>query len=98
MLLPEGVFRPEAVAAMRELATAPMSGGFGATVLKALFAGWLIATMVWLLPSARSARLATILLVTYVVGARPTVAHHRGLGGSRVRGADQSRAFRRLRA
>ena len=67
LLLPEGVFRPEVAAAMRELATEPMSSGFGATVLKALFAGWLIATMVWLLPSARSARLATILLVTYVV-------------------------------
>jgi formate-nitrite transporter family protein len=67
LLLPEGVFRPEAAAAMRELATEPMSSGFGATVLKALFAGWLIATMVWLLPSARSARLATILLVRYVV-------------------------------
>ena len=67
LLLPEGVFRPEVGAAMRELATEPMSSGFGATVLKALFAGWLIATMVWLLPSARSARLATILLVTYVV-------------------------------
>ncbi len=32
-----------------------------------MFAGWLIALMVWLLPSARSARLVTILLITYVV-------------------------------
>jgi formate/nitrite transporter FocA (FNT family) len=67
LLLPSGVFRPEVTDAMRELATDPMSSGFGVTVLKALFAGWLIATMVWLLPSARSARLATVLLVTYVV-------------------------------
>jgi formate/nitrite transporter FocA (FNT family) len=33
-----------------------------------MFAGWLIALMVWLLPSARSARFPTILVVTYVVG------------------------------
>jgi formate/nitrite transporter FocA (FNT family) len=67
LVLPEGVFRPEVVAAMHELAIEPMKANFGATVLKALFAGWLIATMVWLLPSARSARLTTVLLVTYVV-------------------------------
>ncbi len=67
LLTPEGVFRPEVTAAMHELSVAPLQGGFGATVLRALFAGWLIAMMVWLLPSARSARLATVLIVTYVV-------------------------------
>ena len=36
-------------------------------MLKAIFAGWLIALMVWILPSARSAKLLTVLLVTYVV-------------------------------
>jgi formate-nitrite transporter family protein len=34
---------------------------------KAMLAGWLIALMVWLLPSARSARLFVIILLTYVV-------------------------------
>jgi formate/nitrite transporter FocA (FNT family) len=33
----------------------------------AVFAGWLIALMIWLLPSARSARLFVILLLTWVV-------------------------------
>jgi formate/nitrite transporter FocA (FNT family) len=37
------------------------------TAAKSVFAGWLIAMMVWLLPSARSARLLTVLLITYVV-------------------------------
>ena len=37
------------------------------TLVRAFFAGWLIALMVWILPSARSARLLTVLLVTYVV-------------------------------
>jgi formate/nitrite transporter FocA (FNT family) len=67
LLTPEGVFRPEVTVAMHELSLALLQGGFGATVLRALFAGWLIAMMVWLLPSARSARLATVLIVTYVV-------------------------------
>jgi len=40
---------------------------FYATLLKAFFAGWLIALMVWILPSAQSARLITILIITYVV-------------------------------
>ena len=35
--------------------------------LKAVLAGWLIALMVWLLPSARSARILVIMLLTYVV-------------------------------
>jgi formate/nitrite transporter FocA (FNT family) len=35
--------------------------------VKSVLAGWLIALMVWMLPSARSARLFVILLLTYVV-------------------------------
>jgi formate/nitrite transporter FocA (FNT family) len=40
---------------------------FGQKLVKAMLAGWLIALMVWLLPSARSARLIVIMLLTYVV-------------------------------
>jgi formate/nitrite transporter FocA (FNT family) len=69
LLTGHGAFEPEVVAAMHTLSLAPMSADFWATVLKAVFAGWLIATMVWLLPSARSARLFIVLLVTYVVSA-----------------------------
>jgi formate/nitrite transporter FocA (FNT family) len=69
VLTPSGTFEPNVVQAMRELSVAPMQAAFGPTVLKAVFAGWLIATMVWLLPSARSARLLIVLLVTYVVSA-----------------------------
>ena len=36
--------------------------------LRAIFAGWLIALMVWLLPFAETARIWVIILVTYVVG------------------------------
>ncbi|SAL86775.1 Inner membrane protein YfdC [Caballeronia arvi] len=62
------VFDTEVTAALAEVARAPFSATFGVTLVRAVFAGWLIALMVWLLPSARSARLLTILLVTYTVG------------------------------
>ena len=51
-----------------EFAMATMDSPFWVTMLKAIFAGWLIALMVWLLPSSGSARLFVILLLTYVVG------------------------------
>jgi formate/nitrite transporter FocA (FNT family) len=62
-----GVFSDDVVKSLGTLATQPFSGSFTVTVVRAMFAGWLIALMVWLLPGARSARLATILLITYVV-------------------------------
>jgi len=68
MLQIPGVFTDEVVKALEVLAKQPFSGTFMVIVVRAVFAGWLIALMVWLLPSARSARLVTILLITYVVG------------------------------
>jgi len=67
LLLPDGVFRDPVVGALRQGAVESVTNGFGATFLRAVFAGWLIALMVWLLPSARSARLLTVLIVAYVV-------------------------------
>ncbi len=68
MLQIPGVFSDEVVKALGALARQPYSGSFMVTAVRAVFAGWLIALMVWLLPSARSARLVTILLITYIVG------------------------------
>lgn len=94
-----GVFSPEVTEALGKVAKVPYSGTFGVTVARALFAGWLIALMVWLLPSARSARLLTILLVTYTV-AVSKLARHRGIGGSGlrrdVRRGERIRLFRRV--
>jgi formate/nitrite transporter FocA (FNT family) len=68
MLQIKGVFAPEVAASLDHVAQAPFSAGFYVTLVRGVFAGWLVALMVWLLPSARSARLLTILLVTYTVG------------------------------
>ncbi|HEX6090295.1 MAG TPA: formate/nitrite transporter family protein [Gemmatimonadales bacterium] len=39
------------------------------TFLRAIFAGWLIALMVWMLPAARSAQFFIVLVMTWLVGA-----------------------------
>lgn len=66
-LLPHGVFTATVVGSLGVIAREAIHHAFGVTLLKAMFAGWLIALMVWILPSARSARLLTVVLITYVV-------------------------------
>ena len=51
-----------------QVSTGSVEGGFGAVFLHAVFAGWLIALMVWLLPAAESARVSIIVIVTYLIG------------------------------
>ena len=63
----DGVFAQPVRAAMSDIARDAVTGPFWPTLVKAILAGWLIALMVWLLPSARSAKLFVILLITYVV-------------------------------
>lgn len=62
-----GVFKPEVLAALGDIAQHALQGSFWSTVLRAIFAGWLIALMVWLLPSSKASSLLTILIITYVV-------------------------------
>jgi formate/nitrite transporter FocA (FNT family) len=70
MLRIPGVFTADVVDALRQISSAAKgTGAFVPTFVRAILAGWLIALMVWLLPSARSGRLLTVLLITYVVGA-----------------------------
>jgi formate/nitrite transporter FocA (FNT family) len=61
------IFPPDVSAAMQDIAQHAIPPVFFATLLRAFFAGWLIALLVWILPSAQSSRLLTILIVTYVV-------------------------------
>jgi formate/nitrite transporter FocA (FNT family) len=54
--------------ALTEIGTAHIGADFAAVFVRAIFAGWLIALMVWLLPGAESARVSIIVILTYVVG------------------------------
>jgi formate-nitrite transporter family protein len=47
--------------------------GFGLTLIHAIFAGWLIALTVWLLPAAEANRVQVIVIVTYVVALAPSL-------------------------
>lgn len=67
LLLPHGIFTPEVTKALGTIGHEAIHHNFAATLLKSVFAGWLIALMVWILPSARSARLFVIMLITYLV-------------------------------
>ncbi|HLH15863.1 MAG TPA: formate/nitrite transporter family protein [Bryobacteraceae bacterium] len=62
------VFRPEVRHAFAEIGHESANVTFGLAVLRGVFAGWLIAFMVWLLPFAESARLAVIVGLTWLVG------------------------------
>ena len=55
-------------AAFRSLGHHFLSMDWRHTLLGGIFAGWLLALMVWMLPYAESARIAVILIVTYVIG------------------------------
>lgn len=67
LLAIEGLFAAETRAALDHIAHEAVSGAFWPTAIKAVLAGWLIALMIWLLPSARSTRLQVIILLTYGV-------------------------------
>jgi formate/nitrite transporter FocA (FNT family) len=62
------IFEADAQKAAAALSLYTVSGSFGSTVLKSIFAGWLIALMVWILPAVGSARPFMIIIITYIVG------------------------------
>jgi formate-nitrite transporter family protein len=62
------VFDPNIRDTLVEIGTDALRNGPATVALRAVFAGWLIALMVWLLPFAESARVWVIIIVTYVVG------------------------------
>jgi formate/nitrite transporter FocA (FNT family) len=62
-----GVFDAQAQRAFAEISRNAVEGSFADSVLRGIFAGWLIALMVWLLPAAETARPVVIVIVTYVV-------------------------------
>jgi formate/nitrite transporter FocA (FNT family) len=63
-----GVFRPEVRAAFAAIGRDALEGSFWTIFLRAIFAGWLIALMVWLLPGAETARPMIIIIITFLVG------------------------------
>ena len=61
-------FRPEVRRAFAELAREAVAVSFSNALLRGIFAGWLIAMMVWILAVLDNSRLPVILIMTYVIG------------------------------
>jgi len=63
-----GVFEADLRETFLRIGQEALTGDFGTIFLRGIFAGWLIALLVWLLPAAESARVWVIVIITYVVG------------------------------
>jgi formate/nitrite transporter FocA (FNT family) len=59
---------PKTHTAMTSIAEHALRGGFPFIFAKGIFAGWLIALMVWMLPAASSEKIPTIVIMTYIIG------------------------------
>lgn len=64
-----GLFQADAINAFTELGVKAAEPGFLGVLIKGVFAGWLIALMVWLMPAAASARFFVIVALTWLIGA-----------------------------
>ncbi len=62
------VLDPKMNEALATIAAREYEVSFGTMFVRAIFAGWLIALMLWLMPFAETARVAVIIIVTYVIG------------------------------
>jgi formate/nitrite transporter FocA (FNT family) len=62
------VFEPPVRDAFRQIGLEALSPPAGLVLLRGIYAGWLIALMVWLLPFAETARVWVIVIITYIVG------------------------------
>jgi formate-nitrite transporter family protein len=61
------IFRPGTREAFAAVGREAMEGGHWTIFLRGVFAGWLIAMMVWMLPAAESARFFVVVVMTWLV-------------------------------
>jgi len=62
------VFSPTVRKAFAEIGHESVDLGFGLVVLRGIFAGWLLAMLVWVLPFAEHARFFVIVGLTWLIG------------------------------
>ena len=62
------VVEPETQRALSDLAREAMRFDFWVTLLHAVYAGWIIALLVWMLPAAETAKIPVIVLMTWLIG------------------------------
>lgn len=62
------MFRPPIQSAMLALSHDALDVGFGTAILRGIFAGWLIAMVVWMMAATHVDRVMIIGILTYIVG------------------------------
>ena len=62
------IFRPEVLHSLKELAIESANVSFFTAIIRGIFAGWLIAMVVWMNAATDSGRFAIIVTLTYIVG------------------------------
>jgi formate/nitrite transporter FocA (FNT family) len=62
------VVKPEVVHSLSTLAREALEPPVASMFLHAIYAGWLIALMVWMLPASKTATPLTVIVMTYLVG------------------------------
>ncbi len=62
------MFDPDVRSACLHLGREEMRHGFLTILLRGVFAGWLVALMIWLLPFAEAGRVWVIIIISYIVG------------------------------
>ena len=67
LLSAPGLFSEDVTRTLGEVGHEAVDSAFWAVAVKSVLAGWLIALMVWLMPSAGQSRLLLILIITYLV-------------------------------
>jgi formate/nitrite transporter FocA (FNT family) len=68
VLAESNTFRPEVREAFAAIGREATEGTFWTVLIRGVFAGWLIALMVWMLPAAQSAQVLVIFVLTWIVG------------------------------
>jgi len=62
------VVEPDVQRTLSDLSHEALKHDIPTTFLHAIFAGWIIALMVWMLPGAESSKLAVIIVMTWLIG------------------------------
>ncbi len=96
LLSSHDLFNPEIRHSLTAASALSINGGGPPTILKAMLAGWLIALMVWVLPSAGSAGLFIIVLMTYVIALGQFFSHYSRIRRGGVCGLHRRGKRRRL--
>lgn len=62
------IFKPETRLAFGDIGVEALAGGAGPHFLRAIFSGWLVALLVWLLPGADGSGTFLIVVISYLIG------------------------------